>query len=99
MHAPVPEAGDGGQPHRAARREHRRRQPEPHDRGGPRRGHAFAERGQSYDRQYYLSADNILGNLRRAQERGPRGAFLLDPTLNQCKCAATWPRSGPTSTT
>src|SRR6202011_497062 len=38
---------------------------------------------KSYDKQYYLSPDNILANLRHAQERGAREVFLLDPTLNQ----------------
>jgi radical SAM superfamily enzyme YgiQ (UPF0313 family) len=40
---------------------------------------------KSYDKQYYLAADNILANLRHAQERGAREVFLLDPTLNQRK--------------
>jgi radical SAM superfamily enzyme YgiQ (UPF0313 family) len=40
---------------------------------------------KSYDKQYYLSADNILANLRHAQQRGAREVFLLDPTLNQRK--------------
>jgi radical SAM superfamily enzyme YgiQ (UPF0313 family) len=40
---------------------------------------------KSYDKQYYLSADNILANLRHADERGAREVFLLDPTLNQRK--------------
>ena len=40
---------------------------------------------KSYDRQYYLSRENILANLRHAQERGAREVFLLDPTLNQRK--------------
>src|SRR5205807_1982425 len=38
---------------------------------------------KSYDKQYYLSRDNVLANLRHAQERGAREVFLLDPTLNQ----------------
>jgi radical SAM superfamily enzyme YgiQ (UPF0313 family) len=40
---------------------------------------------KSYDRQYYLSPDNILANLAHARERGAREVFLLDPTLNQRK--------------
>ncbi|HLJ92826.1 MAG TPA: radical SAM protein [Gemmataceae bacterium] len=40
---------------------------------------------KSYDKQYYLSAENILANLRHAAERGAREVFLLDPTLNQRK--------------
>ncbi len=40
---------------------------------------------KSYDRQYYLSPDAILANLRHADERGAREVFLLDPTLNQRK--------------
>ena len=40
---------------------------------------------KSYDRQYYLSAENVLANLRHAHERGAREVFLLDPTLNQRK--------------
>jgi radical SAM superfamily enzyme YgiQ (UPF0313 family) len=38
---------------------------------------------KAYDRQYYLSRENILADLRHAQERGAREVFLLDPTLNQ----------------
>src|SRR5438552_212856 len=38
---------------------------------------------KSYDRQYYLSRENILASLRHAGERGAREVFLLDPTLNQ----------------
>jgi MoaA/NifB/PqqE/SkfB family radical SAM enzyme len=38
---------------------------------------------KSYDKQYYLAPENILANLRHAQERGAREVFLLDPTLNQ----------------
>jgi hypothetical protein len=38
---------------------------------------------KSYDRQYYLSRENILANLRHADARGAREVFLLDPTLNQ----------------
>jgi hypothetical protein len=38
---------------------------------------------KSYDKQYYLSHDNVLANLRHAQERDVREVFLLDPTLNQ----------------
>src|SRR5262249_41350241 len=40
---------------------------------------------KSYDKQYYLSFDNVLANLRHATERGAREVFLLDPTLNQRK--------------
>jgi radical SAM superfamily enzyme YgiQ (UPF0313 family) len=40
---------------------------------------------KSYDRQYYLSPENVLANLRHACERGAREVFLLDPTLNQRK--------------
>src|SRR5262245_11781121 len=40
---------------------------------------------KSYDKQYFLSAENILANLRHADERGAREVFLLDPTLNQRK--------------
>jgi radical SAM superfamily enzyme YgiQ (UPF0313 family) len=40
---------------------------------------------KSYDKQYYLAPDNILANLRHADERGAREVFLLDPTLNQRK--------------
>jgi radical SAM superfamily enzyme YgiQ (UPF0313 family) len=38
---------------------------------------------KSYDRQYYLSAENVLANLRHAGRQGAREVFLLDPTLNQ----------------
>jgi radical SAM superfamily enzyme YgiQ (UPF0313 family) len=38
---------------------------------------------KSYDKQYYLSRDNVLAGLRHAAERGAREIFLLDPTLNQ----------------
>jgi radical SAM superfamily enzyme YgiQ (UPF0313 family) len=38
---------------------------------------------KSYDKQYYLAPENILANLRHADERGAREVFLLDPTLNQ----------------
>jgi radical SAM superfamily enzyme YgiQ (UPF0313 family) len=38
---------------------------------------------KSYDKQYYLSPENIRANLRHANERGAREVFLLDPTLNQ----------------
>jgi radical SAM superfamily enzyme YgiQ (UPF0313 family) len=40
---------------------------------------------KSYDKQYYLSREIILANLRHAVERGAREVFLLDPTLNQRK--------------
>jgi radical SAM superfamily enzyme YgiQ (UPF0313 family) len=40
---------------------------------------------KSYDKQYYLSPENILANLRHAVDRGAREVFLLDPTLNQRK--------------
>lgn len=38
---------------------------------------------KSYDQQYFLSHENVLANLRHADERGAREVFLLDPTLNQ----------------
>ncbi|HVS36420.1 MAG TPA: radical SAM protein [Gemmataceae bacterium] len=38
---------------------------------------------KSYDRQYYLSRENILAGLRHAVDHGAREVFLLDPTLNQ----------------
>ena len=38
---------------------------------------------KSYDKQYYLSRENVLAGLRHAAERGAREVFLLDPTLNQ----------------
>src|SRR5205807_2470154 len=40
---------------------------------------------KSYDKQYYLSPENVLAGLRHAGERGAREVFLLDPTLNQRK--------------
>src|SRR5262249_48948455 len=40
---------------------------------------------KSYDGQYYLSREQILANLRHADERGAREVFLLDPTMNQRK--------------
>jgi MoaA/NifB/PqqE/SkfB family radical SAM enzyme len=40
---------------------------------------------KSYDKQYYLSFDNVLAGLRHALERGAKEVFLLDPTLNQRK--------------
>src|SRR5262249_20956146 len=40
---------------------------------------------KSYDNQYFLAKENVLANLRHAQERGVREVFLLDPTLNQRK--------------
>ncbi len=40
---------------------------------------------KSYDKQYYLSPENILASLRIARERGAKEVFLLDPTLNQRK--------------
>jgi radical SAM superfamily enzyme YgiQ (UPF0313 family) len=40
---------------------------------------------KSYDKQYYLSKENILANLWHAVDRGAREVFLLDPTLNQRK--------------
>src|SRR5207249_5861916 len=40
---------------------------------------------KSYDKQYYLSVDNILASLGHASDRGAREVFLLDPTLNQRK--------------
>src|SRR5262249_49730517 len=48
---------------------------------------------KSYDKQYYLSRDNILANLRHAAERGAREVFLLDPTLNQRKDFADFLRT------
>src|SRR5581483_4767446 len=38
---------------------------------------------KSYDKQYYLSDENVLASLRHAEERGAREVILLDPTLNQ----------------
>ncbi len=38
---------------------------------------------KSYDKQYYLSREQIFGSLRHAAERGVREVVLLDPTLNQ----------------
>jgi radical SAM superfamily enzyme YgiQ (UPF0313 family) len=38
---------------------------------------------KSYDKQYYLSRENVLAGLRHAAEHGAREVFLLDPTLNQ----------------
>jgi len=40
---------------------------------------------KSYDKQYYLSREQILANLHHARERGAQEVFLLDPTLNQRK--------------
>jgi radical SAM superfamily enzyme YgiQ (UPF0313 family) len=40
---------------------------------------------KSYDGQYYLGREQVLANLRHADERGAREVFLLDPTLNQRK--------------
>jgi radical SAM superfamily enzyme YgiQ (UPF0313 family) len=40
---------------------------------------------KSYDKQYYLSRENILANLHHAREHGANEVFLLDPTLNQRK--------------
>ncbi|HEV3449294.1 MAG TPA: radical SAM protein [Gemmataceae bacterium] len=40
---------------------------------------------KSYDKQYYLSKENILANLSHAVDRAAREVFLLDPTLNQRK--------------
>ena len=40
---------------------------------------------KSYDRQYYLTADNVRACLRHAAERGVREVVLLDPTLNHRK--------------
>src|SRR5207245_1617462 len=40
---------------------------------------------KSYDKQYYLSRESILANLRHAAECSVREVFLLDPTLNQRK--------------
>jgi hypothetical protein len=40
---------------------------------------------KSYDTQYFLAPENILANLRHAQERSAEEVFLLDPTLNQRK--------------
>jgi radical SAM superfamily enzyme YgiQ (UPF0313 family) len=38
---------------------------------------------KSYDKQYYLSREQVLAGLRHAAERNAREVFLLDPTLNQ----------------
>jgi radical SAM superfamily enzyme YgiQ (UPF0313 family) len=38
---------------------------------------------KSYDKQYYLSRENVQAGLGHAAERGAREVFLLDPTLNQ----------------
>jgi hypothetical protein len=38
---------------------------------------------KSYARQYFLSEERVLANLRHACARGAREVFLLDPTLNQ----------------
>jgi radical SAM superfamily enzyme YgiQ (UPF0313 family) len=40
---------------------------------------------KSYDKQFYLSSEAVLANLRHARERGGEEVFLLDPTLNQRK--------------
>ncbi|TMQ35579.1 MAG: radical SAM protein, partial [Planctomycetota bacterium] len=40
---------------------------------------------KSYDKQYYLSREQILASLGHASDRGAREVFLLDPTLNQRK--------------
>src|SRR5262249_32014395 len=40
---------------------------------------------KSYDKQYYLAKEQVLANLRHAQEAGVKEVFLLDPTLNQRK--------------
>lgn len=48
---------------------------------------------KAYDRQYYLSRENVLANLRHARERGAREVFLLDPTLNQRKDFADFLRA------
>jgi radical SAM superfamily enzyme YgiQ (UPF0313 family) len=40
---------------------------------------------KSYDKQYYLSREQVQANLRHARERGVSEVFLLDPTLNQRK--------------
>src|SRR5262249_42980008 len=40
---------------------------------------------KNYDKQYYLSRENILANLCHTRERGANEVFLLDPTLNQRK--------------
>jgi radical SAM superfamily enzyme YgiQ (UPF0313 family) len=40
---------------------------------------------KSYDKQYYLAPEQVLANLRHAQDRGVAEVFLLDPTLNQRK--------------
>jgi radical SAM superfamily enzyme YgiQ (UPF0313 family) len=40
---------------------------------------------KSYDKQYFLAPENILANLRHAEEHGADEVFLLDPTLNQRK--------------
>jgi hypothetical protein len=38
---------------------------------------------KSYDKQYYLSREQVLASLRHAAERDVREVVLLDPTLNQ----------------
>jgi radical SAM superfamily enzyme YgiQ (UPF0313 family) len=38
---------------------------------------------KSYSSQYFLAEEQVLANLRHANERGVREVFLLDPTLNQ----------------
>src|SRR5271170_4376285 len=40
---------------------------------------------KAYDKQYYLSPDAVLAELRHAGERGAAEVVLLDPTLNQRK--------------
>jgi radical SAM superfamily enzyme YgiQ (UPF0313 family) len=40
---------------------------------------------KSYDQLYFLSAEQVLANLRHARVRGAREVVLLDPTLNQRK--------------
>ena len=40
---------------------------------------------KAYDKQYYLTSEAILAELRHAGERGAREVVLLDPTLNQRK--------------
>jgi radical SAM superfamily enzyme YgiQ (UPF0313 family) len=48
---------------------------------------------KSYDKQYYLSKEQVLAGLRHASERGAREVFLLDPTLNQRKDFADFLRT------
>jgi hypothetical protein len=44
---------------------------------------AFCYYPKAYDKQYYLTPDAVLADLRHAGERGASEVVLLDPTLNQ----------------